>query len=731
MSARFLDLLLLLSAALPLVVVKGVANPFLTPREAVFRVIIAIALPCVVANIAPTRPRLRALGWSVCAVLATGFLATVTSIDRINSFWGNPERLTGFLDLALAVFAGLALVHAFRLPRRRNLFLAAWTAVWGVVAIWALLEKVVPGFWAQFNGDGTRSVATIGNAIFLAHGLILALPPAFVFCWTRFPSRGGRWAAAAVAIIFVLAVLATGTRGAFLGLLVGASVSALLCALWSSRRAVRVAGIAVPVAGLLLLGGLFLARNASWLPTLPLIGRTVAVFETDPSQVQRFQLWNVALSAIRARPFFGWGPENFDTALDRLYDPGITRYAVTQSFSDRAHNGFLDVAAAYGLVGLAAYLAFLIALGARVVQARRRGKISNIPAAALIGGLMAYVAAVATAFDTQMSWMCLAVYAAVIASLDAPAVSAARLPPKIRIASVVVATVLGVTLIAVTLPFVRGAALVHLAVTAAPDADLSEPARQIQTFANPYRASQEQRIANEIFKRLGNTPTWLPEHTGQITLAEVLMRDAVARRPENFGARFTLANVLLLEAMHGIQSYDVALPVFEEARLLAPHRQMVDFQLGNLFLTRGDTASAVAAFERALALDPSIAESHWHLARGLAAAGDTVRAAAEFRTAWQLGFRDPRPREEDAVAINALNTAGDLETIRDIYAYRAGVAETDANLWAALAAVHAALGEREAAADALRTAVHLDPTLTAEAELFIQQYGLPPDTLTP
>ncbi|MEK7768029.1 MAG: O-antigen ligase family protein, partial [bacterium] len=328
--------------------------------------------------------------------------------------------------------------------------------------------------------------------------------------------------------------------------------------------------MAVPVVGLLLLGGLFMVRNESWLTALPLVGRTVAVFESDPSHVQRLQLWNVALSAIRARPFFGWGPENFDAALDRFYDPGITRYAVTQSFSDRAHNGFLDVAAAYGLFGLAAYLVFLIALGVRVVLARRNGKIGDMPAAALIGGLIAYAAAVATAFDTQISWMCLAVYAAVIASLDAPAVSTARLPATIRTAAIVAASALSVGLVAVTIPLVRGAALVHPAVTAAPDADLSEPARQIQTFVNPYRAVQEQRIANEIFKRVGNAPTWLPEHAVQIALAETLMRDAVARRPENFGARYTLANILLLEAMNGIRTHDEALRVFEEARTLAP-----------------------------------------------------------------------------------------------------------------------------------------------------------------
>ncbi len=732
MSRRLLEIVLLCSAALPLVVVKGAANPFLTPREAVFRVMIALALPLFVFIVPWTRPRLRVFGWSVVGLLAATLAATVMSVDRTNSFWGNSERLTGFVDLALAAVYGLMLFQAFRSRTFRNRFLAAWTVVWGIIAAWALLEKIIPGFWAQFNGDGARSVATIGNAIFLAHGLILALPPVFLYVWTRFPGTKGRWAAAGATALITAAVFATGTRGAFLGLLAGASVAAFLYALWSTRRAVRAAGFAAPAVALLLVVGLFVFRDASWLAQLPFLSRAVAVFKLDPSHVQRLQLWNVALSAIRARPAFGWGPENFDMALDLFYDPGLTRFAVAQSFSDRAHNGFLDVAAASGLVGLLAYLTFLAAAAGRAVAARKAGALGNVPVAIMIGGLAAYAVAIATAFDSQITYLCLAVFGALLASLDAPASEPQRSPPTIRAAAALAAAGLGVWfLIAATVPLVRGAELAHVALTAPPDADLSSPARQIVTFANPYRAGQEQRIANEMFKRIGNAPAWLPAFGGQLALAEGLMRDAVALRPGNFGTRFTLANVLLLEAMHGLQPYDGALRTIEEARLLAPRRQMVDYQLGNLYLTRKDGASAVAAFERALALDPSVAESHWHLGRGLAATGDAARAAAEFRIAWQSGFRDPRPREEDAVAVKALTESGDLATVRDIYAYRAEVAATDPDLYAALAAVHAALGERDAAIAALQTAVRLDPTLRDEAAAFLRTNGYPDSALPP
>lgn len=729
MIRRVRDAALLATTLLPLVVAKGLINPFLTPREAAYRWVLAVALPLAAFSMVRLR-RPAALGASVIALVAVSASATAFSVDVANSFWGNPERLTGFLDIVLAVGYGAALAQAFADARFRARFLTLWTAVWAVVVLWALLEKALPGFWAQFNGGGARSVATIGNALFLAHGLILALPPAAAFLWSRWPGRRGPLAAGGAVLLALAAILATGTRGAFLGVMAGAAVAAVAYAGWSPRRTARAAAVAVPVAGVLLLAAIFTFREAPWLARLPVVGRAVSVFQADASTVQRLQLWGVALTAVRERPLLGWGPENFDAALDRHYDPAITGYGVTQSFSDRAHNGLLDVAAAFGLLGVAAYLSFLAALAWRIVRARRQGAVPAPAAAALLGGLAAYLAALFTAFDSQITLMGLAVYAAFVASLRPAAQEASerRVPAWVPAAAVGLGMLVAAGSV---VPLVRGARLAHVAVVAPADADLRAPAEGIAAFANPYRTLQEQRIANEIFKRVGNAPAWLPAHADQLRAAEALMRDAVSRRPGSFGARFTLANIVLLQAANGQRPLEDAARLYGEARTLSPRRQMVDFQLGNLELIRGDAAAAVAAFERALALEPSVAEGYWHLGRGLAAAGETARAAEAFREALGRGFDEPRPREEDAVAINVLVEAGDLETVRDIYRARSGSAPDDADILAALAAVHAALGEREEAVAALLRALELDPTIRAEAEAFLRQNGYPEDVLPP
>ncbi len=731
MIRRFRDIALLATAFLPLVFARGLANPFLTPREIALRLILAVALPLAVA-VAPQPRRPGPLGAAALALLAAAAAGTVFSVDVANSTWSNPERFTGFLDVALAVGYGAALAQAFRDTRFRARFLWLWIGVWAAVCLWALLEKAVPGFWAQFNGDGARSVATIGNAIFLAHGIILATPPIVAALRMR-PGRAWRIASRVALGLAGAAVLATGTRGALLGVLAGGAVAAMAYAAWSRHRAARVAAVAVPLACLLALGGMFLARDVPGLQEVPVVGRVLAVFQRDASTVQRLQLWGVALEAVRQRPLTGWGPENFDTALDRNYDTALTRYGVNQSFSDRAHNGLLDVAAAYGLLGVAAYLAFLGALGRTVLRARQSGAAPAPVAAVLLGGLAAYLVTSLTAFDSQITLLGLAVFAAFVAALGRET-QAASLPFQAGAKRAMLAAAAAVPMAVVAwsvVPLARGAQLVHVAVVAPQDAALQETAASLLTFANPYRAIQGQRIANEIFKRVGNAPTFLPSHADGLRAAEALLRDAVVRRPGNFSARYTLANVLLLQAVNGMRPHEDALAVFEEARVLAPRRQMVDLQIGNLHLTRGDGAAAEASFRAAVALDPTVPEVHWHWGRGLAVMGDLERAAQEFRVAWESGLRQVRPEQEYATAYAALQAAGDLATIRDITRFRSENDTQDPDLFASLAAVHAALGEREEAIAALLRAVALDPALRAEALLFLRQNGYPEDVLPP
>ena len=51
----------------------------------------------------------------------------------------------------------------------------------------------------------------------------------------------------------------------------------------------------------------------------------------------------------------GWGPENFNIAYNKYYDPEFYKYEM--SWFDRAHNKLMDVLVMNGILGLGIYLA--------------------------------------------------------------------------------------------------------------------------------------------------------------------------------------------------------------------------------------------------------------------------------------------------------------------------------------------------------------------------------------
>lgn len=86
-------------------------------------------------------------------------------------------------------------------------------------------------------------------------------------------------------------------------------------------------------------------------------------FLTEESYYEsRARIWPKALLAIKERPLTGWGLENFEFAFESVLVPakdiGLTDIRV-----DKAHNQFLEVGVASGLIGLGLYGAILFSAG--------------------------------------------------------------------------------------------------------------------------------------------------------------------------------------------------------------------------------------------------------------------------------------------------------------------------------------------------------------------------------
>lgn len=80
----------------------------------------------------------------------------------------------------------------------------------------------------------------------------------------------------------------------------------------------------------------------------------------DDTVQQRFTEWGIAWSAFKARPIFGFGPNNYLHLHNAYLNPRV--YELRETNFDRAHNAYLDYASMSGILGLAGYLFLITAL---------------------------------------------------------------------------------------------------------------------------------------------------------------------------------------------------------------------------------------------------------------------------------------------------------------------------------------------------------------------------------
>jgi serine/threonine-protein kinase len=143
----------------------------------------------------------------------------------------------------------------------------------------------------------------------------------------------------------------------------------------------------------------------------------------------------------------------------------------------------------------------------------------------------------------------------------------------------------------------------------------------------------------------------------------------------------------LLERRH-----DLALIALEEAERLDPLDLQLKTQIGYVHHFRHDLDSAIAQFEKVVALEPSFAFAHYALGDACTQRGQYDRAIAEFKTAIELGGRSVN---HVGVLGYAYGRSGNRERAEEhLQELRARAAESHVSpMWFAL--VHLGLSESE------------------------------------
>lgn len=174
----------------------------------------------------------------------------------------------------------------------------------------------------------------------------------------------------ASALLIGAALLATLSRGAWLGSLLGLSLMGALASARARQALLRLAALSVGVLGLAAIVGLppvLTERLAVLFENFVIFDvRTVQVDANNYSVVERMAHWQAGWAMALDHPLLGVGIGNYESAYENYYLPGWP-FAL-----GHAHNLYLNTFAETGIVGLTAFLAFTATIFVRIAQGIRR-----------------------------------------------------------------------------------------------------------------------------------------------------------------------------------------------------------------------------------------------------------------------------------------------------------------------------------------------------------------------
>ena len=248
-------------------------------------------------------------------------------------------------------------------------------------------------------GPFVRAYGDFAQPNAFAGYLALILPFALALSLLR---SSDRWPGLAASAVIGMAVLASLSRGAWVGLGLAISLMALI---WGPGTRLGLVG-ASGILGIALVFGVAGVLPAVITERVTVVFENFLVFdvrelETNPTNfplVERLAHWYAAWGMFEAFPLAGVGPGNYDAAYEDFQLQGWPESL------GHAHNYYLNTLAELGVVGFLAFATFMATIFARAAHAVHRApQLAPIFRAAAVGALGSAVTIAAhNAFDNML-----------------------------------------------------------------------------------------------------------------------------------------------------------------------------------------------------------------------------------------------------------------------------------------------------------------------------------------
>lgn len=712
----------------PFIVSSSLFFPFITGKAFVFRLIVEIILACyliLAVRDENYRPKFTWILGAITLFLIIMGLATIFAENPSKAFWSNYERMEGFVTLLHLGAYFLVLGSVLKTREIWNGLLATTVGASAMMAIYSFFQ--IAGK-VTINQGGVRVDGTLGNAGYL--GIYMVFHIFFAgLLMMRFRALWQRVLLAVIALMNMIVLYNTATRGAVLGLLGGILVTFAYLALKTEKGELaqsevgevkkirRIAGAGIAV--LIVLVGIFWSvKDTTYVKTNPVLSRFATLSFSEIKTQGRYFVWPMAVKGFAEKPILGWGQEGFNFVFNKNYDP---RMYNQEPWFDRAHNTYLDWLIAGGALGLISYLFIIASLVYYVFKSEYLDKKDR---AIILGLISAYLFNNLFVFDQTSSYILFFTVLAYIHSV-APETSFGlwnKISSKSRailesekskpiIEALVVIIMAGVVYFIIYSPWQQNKSLMAVLIL-----NNQGTVGTIENYTKPFSGS---RLGfPESLEHISQTALSVSTNQNASTELKQELFDEVDkafnkqidRIPNDARYRIFYGTFLSRFGWYGR-----AIEQLNEAQKLSPKKQSIYFELVSNLLMDGKLPEAVEAAKTAYELEPSYEEAGFVYGLSLLASRDFVLANEIMQ-----GIPESRLIFDDRY-ISVLVSIQMYDEVINIAKKRIELDPTDLQHQITLTAAYLQVGRRAEAIQTLNEIIKLDPSFKERGEYYINE----------
>jgi O-antigen ligase/Flp pilus assembly protein TadD len=703
-----------------LIISSSLFFPFITGKAFVFRLIVEIIFACYLVlaiRDQSYRPKFSWILGALIAFLVVMGVADLFAVNPLKAFWSNFERMEGYITLLHLGAYFLVMSSVLKTQSLWNKLLATSLGASAIMAIYSFMQLAGK---ITINQGGVRVDGTLGNASYLGIYMVFHIFIAALL-FVRFRANWQRGLIGIVALMDLVVLYFTATRGAVLGLIGGAFITFLFLTLKSEKgdkiRKVALAG----VLGLLIFVGLFIAlKNASFVQKSPVLSRFASLSLSEIETQGRYYVWPMAWKGFLEKPILGWGQEGFNFVFNKYYDP---RMYNQEPWFDRAHSTPLDWLVAGGALGFLTYASIFLALLFYIFKSNNESLTKN-EKAVMLGLISAYVFNNIFVFDQISSYILFFTILAYIHShtpethfspWDKVLAKFAKMFESEKSRPVAEALILIFTIFVIYFviyaPWQQNKDLLSVL-------KLNNEGKvgTIDVYAKPFSGSD--LGFSESLEHVSQTAITLAANQNATAEFKQQLFDLVdkafikqlATSPND--ARYRLFYGMFLSRFGW---YGRAVEQLQIAQKLSPNKQQIYFELVSNLLLDGKTAEAMQAAKTAYELEPSYGEAKFIYGLTLLSSGNTNLAAEILK-----GIPESKIIFDDRY-LSVLLTAKQYSQIINVIQRRIQLEPTNLQHRITLTAAYLQAGMRQEAIQTLEEIIKLQPSFKDQGEYYINE----------